>query len=63
MTKLEYTILITIVLSILFIIFMPILVIWSLNTLFGFTIAYNLATWFAVVVLGMFIRGSCTSKK
>jgi hypothetical protein len=56
MNKLEYTILISIAIAILVIIFMPLLVIWSLNTLFGFTIAYNLATWFAVVVLGMFIR-------
>lgn len=51
-----------IVIALLFVIFMPLLVIWSLNTLFGFTIAYNLATWFAVLVLGMFIRGSCTTK-
>jgi inner membrane protein involved in colicin E2 resistance len=57
------TLILRIVLVILAVIFMPLLVIWSLNTLFGFTIAYNLSTWFAVVVLGMFIRGSCTSKK
>ncbi len=51
------------VIAILIIIFMPLLVIWALNTLFGLTIAYNLATWFAVFVLGVFIRGPVSKTK
>jgi len=30
----------------------PLLVIWSLNTLFALGIAYTLKTWFAALVLG-----------
>ena len=30
----------------------PLLTIWALNTLFGFTIAYTLKTWFAALILG-----------
>lgn len=36
---------------ILAVIFMPFLAIWSLNTLFGFSIAYTLKTWFAALVI------------
>jgi hypothetical protein len=32
-------------------IFGPLLLIWSLNTLFGLTIAYTLKTWFATMLL------------
>lgn len=35
----------------------PILTIWSLNTLFPvINIPYTIETWFAVVLLGLFIR-------
>ena len=35
----------------------PILTIWSLNTLFPvLNIPYTIETWFAVVLLGLFIR-------
>lgn len=33
------------------IIFWPLLVIWSLNLLFGLTIPFTLGTWFAVFIL------------
>jgi hypothetical protein len=35
----------------------PLCVIWSLNTLFAFTIPFTLETWSAVVVLGKFLKG------
>jgi hypothetical protein len=33
------------------IIFGPLLIIWSLNTLFALSIEYSLSTWFAALVL------------
>lgn len=47
-----------IILGIFIVIFMPLLVIWALNTLFSLTIVYTLSTWFAVFVIGFFIGGS-----
>jgi hypothetical protein len=42
----------------------PILVIWSLNTLFPvLAIPYALETWFAVVLLGAFLRANVEVKK
>lgn len=42
----------------------PILVIWALNTLFPvLAIPYSLETWFAVVLLGAFVRGNVEVKK
>ena len=35
----------------------PLLVIWSLNTLFVFAIPFTLETWAAVIILGMFLKG------
>ena len=35
----------------------PLLVIWSLNTLFALTIPFTLETWSAVIILGMFLKG------
>jgi hypothetical protein len=35
----------------------PLLVIWSLNTLFAFAIPFTLETWSAVIILGMFLKG------
>lgn len=50
-----------VVLAILAVVFGPILVIWSLNTLFpALAIGYGLAEWFAVAVLCATIRGSVT---
>jgi len=35
----------------------PLLVIWSLNTLFALTIPFTIETWSAVIILGMFLKG------
>ena len=43
-------------------IFLPLLVIWSLNTLFpSLAIAYGLAEWFAVLVLTYIVGGKGVS--
>lgn len=60
--------LIKIILLILFIAFMiiigPILTIWALNTLFPvLAIQYGIAEWFAVIILGAFIRAKVSVKK
>jgi hypothetical protein len=36
----------------------PLLVIWSLNTIFVLAIPFTLETWVAVIILGMFLQGS-----
>lgn len=41
-----------VLLLLLVLIFAPFLTIWSLNTLFGLGIAYNLWTWLAMAWLG-----------
>lgn len=42
----------------------PWLVIWAANTLFPvLAIEFNLATWFAVIVLGAFVRANVTVKR
>lgn len=38
----------------------PMLVIMSVNTLFGTMIPITLKTWFSVVILGLFIRTNVT---
>jgi hypothetical protein len=43
-------------------VFMPLLYIWSLNTLFGLTIAYNIETWAAIVLLQMFFHTTISFK-
>jgi hypothetical protein len=35
----------------------PLLVIWSLNTLFVLAIPFTIETWAAVIILGMFLKG------
>jgi hypothetical protein len=37
----------------------PLAVIWSWNTLFGavHSVPYSIDTWFAVLIIGMFVRG------
>ena len=42
-----------ILLVILLVIFAPLAVIWSLNTLFQLAIPYNFYTWLAVVVMNL----------
>ena len=46
----------TIVLVLAIIILGPLLIIWSLNTLFALHIEYNLATWFAALTLGVVVK-------
>ena len=42
----------------------PWLVIWAANTLFPtLAIDFNLSTWFAVIVLGTFLRANVTVKR
>jgi hypothetical protein len=55
--------LLLILLIILVIVLGPLLLIWSLNTLFGLAIAYNLSTWFAAFVLGGVVSRSASSSK
>jgi len=51
-----------VVLIILLVIFMPVLAIWSLNTLFGLGIAYTFKTWLAALILSSIVGGSSVSK-
>ncbi len=52
-----------VVVGILSVIFFPLLVIWSANTLFPIlAIEYSLANWAAVLILGLFLRGYVTVK-
>lgn len=41
----------------------PLLIIWSINTLFAIGIAYTIKTWFAALVLGAVVGSSSTSSK
>jgi len=45
------------------IVFMPLVAIWSLNTLFGLGIAYTFKTWCAAVILCGCITGSGSYRK
>jgi hypothetical protein len=45
-------------------IFMPLLTIWALNTLFPvLAIGYNISTWFAVIIVGGFLRAKVNMSK
>jgi hypothetical protein len=45
-------------------IFGPLLTIWALNTLFPvLAIPYTIKTWFATILVGMFIRGASIEAK
>jgi len=50
--------LLVILVSILALVFVPLLTIWAFNTLFGLAIAYSFKTWGATLVLGIFFRGA-----
>lgn len=43
--------------------FGPLLIIWSLNTLFSLGIAYSLKTWFAALILGGVVGSTGKSSK
>jgi len=59
----EFLIALAIVFVIGFIIFYPIAVIWSLNTLFGLTIPYTFSTWCATMILvGVFAANIVVKK-
>jgi len=47
-----------VILIVLVVVFAPLLIIWSLNTLFGLTITYTIKTWLAALVLGALVGGS-----
>lgn len=53
---------IMLLLILLLVIVGPLLVIWSLNTLFGLVIEYSLTTWAAVVILNAFISTAITTR-
>lgn len=48
---------------ILLVVLWPLVVVWALNTLFGFTIAYTFWNWLAALVLIGAARGGVTTKK
>lgn len=48
---------------ILLIVLAPICLIWSLNTLFGLTIAFTFKTWAAAFIVSMVVGGNRVSKK
>ena len=53
-----------IILIVLLVVFAPFLTIWSMNTLFPvLAIAYTWETWAAVVLLGMWVRGTVDFRK
>jgi hypothetical protein len=47
-----------IILVMLCLIFYPLAVIWSLNSLFSLTIKYNFWSWISVVILHIFFQGN-----
>lgn len=57
MDKIILWLILLIVVTVLF----PFLTIWSLNTLFSLAIPFNIETWAAVILLGMFIKGNGVS--
>ena len=59
----EFLIALLIVLVIAFFVFYPIAVIWSINTLFGFTIPFTFNTWCAAMVLIGVFTARITVKK
>lgn len=44
---------------------MPLIIIWSLNTLFSFNIPFTFATWFATLILAGVVSGNskCSSRE
>ena len=53
-----------IVLFILAVIVGPLITLWSVNTLFpSLNIPYDVFTWLATVILGLFFRGNVSVKK
>jgi hypothetical protein len=62
--KTTFAILGVVALVILLLIFGPLLTIWSLNTLFpALAIPYAWETWAAIVLMGMWVRGTVDFRK
>jgi len=62
--KTTFAILGVVALVILLLIFGPLLTIWSLNTLFpALAIPYTMETWAAIVLMGMWVRGTVDFRK
>jgi hypothetical protein len=57
----NFTLLVLLLIGIGVFIFGPLITIWSLNTIFSLSIAYELETWFATVWLLMVTFGSLAS--
>jgi hypothetical protein len=52
------------VLAVLILFFGPLLTIWAVNTLFPvLAIPYTIETWFATILLGLFLRANVSVKK
>lgn len=57
-------IILLVILAVILALLIPIMVIWSLNTLFPvLNIAYNLYTWSAVALLGAYLNFSVSVRK
>lgn len=57
-------IVLAVLLAIALVILGPLLVIWAMNTLFPqLAISYDVWTWSAVVILGLFLRANVTVKR
>jgi len=53
-----------VVFAVLLVVFAPLAVIWSVNTLFpAVDIKYTFDTWCAILLLGAFLRANVTVKK
>lgn len=52
-----------VIFAIALIVAFPFAIIWALNTLFGFGLAYSFANWLAVVVLKLFVFTNQVSNK
>ena len=58
-----FTAVFVIVLAVVLIVFLPLLSIWAVNTLFGTAIPFNVATWFASLWLSAVVGGKAVSSK
>ena len=56
-------VIVVVMLVVVFIVFGPLLSIWSLNTLFGLGIEYNMATWAAALMLTSFLASNRRNKQ
>jgi hypothetical protein len=54
---------IVVLLIVLAVVFVPLALIWALNTLFGLAIAFTLKTWLAALLLAGALSGSARGKK